>query len=189
MKVKNNNLLNEKKDFELILIKLYNNKKNNQKIKNEMLLELYKKYKNVIYAIYKKYSFLNTVYEFEDFKQDSFLILIDAINYYKKGNNEKYSFGILFKWLLNNHCKHILNQIYNKQPDELVDIELSYNINEYNKIELQESIEQYLNNENSKWKNIIEDLKYFNKNEVCKHHKITYYQLNKILIPLQKHLA
>ena len=185
MKVKNNNLLNEKKDFELI--KLYNNKKNNQKIKNEILLELYKKYKNVIYAIYKKYSFLNNVYEFEDFSQDSFLIMIDAINYYKKANNEKYSFGILFKWLLNNHCKYIFNQVYKKIPDELPTYIQSHD-SEYKKIEIDTIIDSIYNDEESK-NNIITDLKYFNKNEVCKHHKITYYQLNKVLIPLQKHLA
>jgi len=184
MKVKNNNLLNEKKDFELI--KLYNNKKNNQKIKNEILLELYKKYKNVIYAIYKKYSFLNNVYEFEDFSQDSFLIMIDAINYYKKANNEKYSFGILFKWLLNNHCKYIFNQVYKKIPDELPTYIQSHD-SEYKKIEIDTIIDSIYNDEKSK--NIIEDLKYYNKYDITKKYNINYYQLNKILIPLQKHLA
>jgi len=184
MKVKNNNLINEKKDLELI--KMYNNKKNNQKIKNEILLELYKKYKNVIYAIYKKYSFLNNVYEFEDFSQDSFLIMIDAINYYKKGNNEKYSFGILFKWLLNNHCKHIYNQVYKKIPDELPTYIQSHD-SEYKKIEIDTIIDSIYNDEKSK--NIIEDLKYYNKYDITKKYNINYYQLNKILIPLQKHLA
>jgi len=153
---------------------------------NEYLLELHNRYKNLMYSVFKRYSFLNTVYEFEDFKQDSFLILIDAINYYKKGNNEKYSFGILFKWLLNNHCKHILNQVYKKIPDELPTYIQSHD-SEYKKIEIDTIIDSIYNDEKSK--NIIEDLKYYNKHDITKKYNINYYQLNKVLFPLKKSLA
>ena len=154
---------------------------------NEYLLELHNRYKNLIYSVFKKYSFLNNVYEFEDFSQDSFLILIDAINYYYKENNEKYSFGILFKWLLNNHCKYVYNQVYKKIPDELPTY--IQNNSEYmiKKIEIDTIIDSIYNDEKSK--NIIEDLKYYNKYDITKKYNINYYQLNKILIPLQKHLA
>jgi len=169
-------------DYEIISAYFFENKN------NKYLLELHNRYKNLIYSVFKKYSFLNNVYEFEDFSQDSFLILIDAINYYYKENNEKYSFGILFKWLLNNHCKYVYNQVYKKIPDELPTYIQSNSEYMIKKIEIDTIIDSIYNDEESK-KNIITDLKYFNKNEVCKHHKITYYQLNKVLFPLKKSLA
>lgn len=182
-KINNKNFI-KMSDYDIIA--MYNKSKHSN-VKNSVLLHLYKKYNNVMYSVYKKYSFLKNYYEFEDYKQDAFLILINAIEYYSKGDNEKYSFGILFKWLLNNHCKKILNQEFVYQPDEISEFEPA-KINIENEIILNETINQKFSYhfDFEKIKNIISDLKHFNKNEICKMYNVNYYYLNNILCNLKK---